>query len=79
MQYSLDVEILAGFPVVPSFQWYFNGVPINSESSINPNVSVYPLIVFGSVQSSHSGNYSITVSSEGGSTTGYFIVDVLGM
>ena len=74
--FSFNMEQSAGYPPVPSFQWYFNGEEI-SPSSSNPNVSVYPQIVFSPVLRSQSGNYSMTASTEGGDSTGYFCLDVL--
>ena len=73
--FSFNMELSAGYPPVPSFQWYFNGEEISPNSS-NPNVSVYPQIVFTSVLRSQSGNYSMTASTEGGNSTGYFILNV---
>ena len=72
-----DIQQTAGFPLVPSYEWFLNGEEI-SITSTNPNVSVYPNIVFNSVVRTHSGNYSMTASTEGGDSTGYFILDVLG-
>ena len=67
-----------GYPDLPTYQWYHDGVLINTSTSTNPNVSVYPNIVFSSVTRTQSGNYSMTASTEGGDSTGYFILDVLG-
>ena len=75
MAFSFNIEQSAGFPLVPSYQWYHDGVPINTHT-INPNVSDYPQIVFSSVMRSDSGNYSIRASTEAGNATGYFILDV---
>jgi len=75
--FSFNMEQSAGYPPVPSFQWYFNGEEI-SPSSSNPNVSVYPHIVFSPVLRSQSGNYSMTATTEGGNSTGFFFLDVLG-
>ena len=63
---------------VSSYQWFYNGVAINSTTSIltNPNVSVYPNIVFSSVVRTQSGNYSMTANTFGGDITGYFILSV---
>ena len=72
---SFNMEQSAGYPPVPSFQWYFNGEEI-SPSSSNPNVSVYPQIVFSPVLRNQSGNYSMIASTEGGDSTGYFTLDV---
>ena len=74
--YSFNIEQSAGFPVVPSYQWYHDGVPINTDTSINPNVSDYPQIVFSSVMRDQDGNYSIRVSTDGENRTGYFILEV---
>ena len=52
--------------------------PINTHTSINPNVSDYPQIVFNPLLRTHSGNYSMTATTEAGNSTGYFILDVLG-
>ena len=76
--YSFDIEQSAGFPLVPSYQWYHDGVPIDTNTSINPNVSDYPQIVFSSVMRSDSGNYSMIAITEAGNSTGYFLLDVLG-
>ena len=67
-----------GYPDPPLYQWFHDGVAINTDTSTNPNVSVYPNIVFSSVVRTQSGNYSMTASTEGGNSTGYFILDVLG-
>ena len=67
-----------GYPDPPLYQWFHDGVAINTTTSTNPNVSVYPNIVFSSVVRTQSGNYSMTASTEGGNSTGYFILDVLG-
>ena len=68
-----DIVQAPGFPLLPSYQWTHNGVLI---TSTNPNVSVYPNIVFSSVVRTQSGNYSMTASTEGGDSIGYFILDV---
>ena len=73
--FSLNMEQSAGYPPVPSFQWFLDDLRI-SNSSINPNVSVYPWIVFSPVLRNQSGNYSMTASTEGGDSTGYFILNV---
>ena len=73
--FSFNMELSAGYPPVPSFLWYFNGEEI-SPSSSNPNVSVYPQIVFSPVLRNQSGNYSMTASTEGGDSTGYIIINV---
>ena len=65
-----------GYPDPPLYQWLHDGVLINTDTSTNPNVSVYPNIVFSSVVRTQSGNYSMTASTEGGVSTGYFILDV---
>ena len=67
-----------GYPDPPLYQWFFDGTAINTTTSTNPNVSVYPNIVFSSVVRTQSGNYSMIASTEGGNSTGYFILDVLG-
>ena len=54
-----------------SYQWYHNGVLINTDTSINPNVSDYPQIVFNPLLRTHSGNYSMIATN-----TGYFILDL---
>ena len=74
--FSFSIEQSAGFPLVPSYQWFYNGEPINTDTSINPNVSDYPQIVFSSVMRTHSGNYSMIATTEAGNSTGYFILDV---
>ena len=73
-----NIQQSPGFPLLPSYQWFHDGVAINTDTSTNPNVSVYPNIVFSSVVRTQSGNYSMTASTEGGDSTGYFILDVLG-
>ena len=73
-----DIVQTPGFPLLPSYHWFYNGVAINVTTNTNPNVSVYPNIVFSSVVRTQSGNYSMTASTEGGDSTGYFILDVLG-
>ena len=35
-----------GYPDPPLYQWFHDGVLINTSTSTNPNVSVYPNIVF---------------------------------
>ena len=70
----MDIVQAPGVPLLPSYQWTHNGVLINS--TINLNVSVYPYIVFSSVVRTQSGNYSMIASTEGGDSTGYFILDV---
>ena len=78
-QFSYTYIVQApGFPHLPSYQWTHNGVAINTTTSTNPNVSVYPEITFNPVVRTQSGNYSMTASTEGGDSTGYFILDVLG-
>ena len=85
--FSFNISQLLGYPPDPSqnskratltYQWFHDGVAINTTTSTNPNVSVYPNIVFSSVVRTQSGNYSMTASTEGGDSTGYFILDVLG-
>ena len=76
--FTFNISLLEGFPPVPSYQWYHNGVPINTDASINPNVSDYPQIVFNLLLRTHSGNYSMIATTEAGNSTGYFILDVLG-
>ena len=74
--YSFSIEQSAGFPLVPSYQWYHDGELINTDTSINPNVSDYPQIVFNPLLRTHSGNYSMIATTEAGNSTGYFILDV---
>ena len=83
--FSFNISQSLGYPPDPSqnsqratltYQWFLNGVPINTSTSINPNVSDYPQIVFSSVMRNQDGNYSITAITEAGSSTGYFILDV---
>ena len=63
--------------VVSSYQCFYNAVAINSTTSTNPNVSVYPNIVFSSVVRTQSGNYSMTANTSfGGEITGYFNLSV---
>ena len=66
---------MPGFPTVPEFTWSFNGVIIPNNAT-NPTVSNYPNISFSSLSRTQSGNYSITVYNDAGTTTGYFILDV---
>ena len=61
---------------VSSYQWFHNGVAISTTTSTDPNVSVYPNIVFSSVVRTQSGNYSMTANTFGGDITGYFILSV---
>ena len=51
--YSFSIEQSAGFPLVPSYQWYHDGELINTDTSINPNVSDYPQIVFNPLLRGH--------------------------
>ena len=74
--FSFGIEQSAGFPLVPSYQWDHDGEPINTDTSINSNVSDYPQIVFNPLLRTHSGNYSMIATTEGGNSTGYFILDV---
>ena len=75
--FSLNIEQTEGFPIVPDdYEWSFDGTPI-SEGGSNPNISIYPVIIFINVNRTDSGNYSITVSNEGGTSTGFFILNVL--
>ena len=55
--FSFNISQSLGYPPDPSqnsqratltYQWFLNGVPINTHTSINPNVSDYPQIVFQS-------------------------------
>ena len=71
-----DIQQSPGFPLLPSYQWFHDGVAVNTTTSTNPNVSVYPNIVFSSVVRTQSGNYSMTANTFGGDLTGYFILDV---
>ena len=84
---SFNISQSLGYPPDPSqnsqratltYQWFLNGVPINTHTSINPNVSDYPQIVFNPLLRTHSGNYSMIATTEAGNSTGYFILDVLG-
>ena len=84
---SVNISQSLGYPPDPSqnseratltYQWFHDGVAINTTTSTNPNVSVYPEITFNPVMRTQSGNYSMTASTEGGDSTGYFILDVLG-
>ena len=83
--FSFNISQSLGYPPDPSqnsqratltYQWSLNDTFINTSTSINPNVSAYPQIVFSSVIRDHSGNYSMTATNEAGSSTGYFILDV---
>ena len=83
--FSFNISQSLGYPPDPSqnsqratltYQWFLNGVPINTHTSINPNVSDYPQIVFSSAMRNQDGNYSMTAITEAGNSTGYFILDV---
>ena len=85
--FSFNISQSLGYPPYPSqnsqratltYQWFLNGVPIDTHTSINPNVSDYPQIVFNPLLRTHSGNYSMIATTEAGNSTGYFILDVLG-
>ena len=77
--FTFDISIPSShYPLIPSYQWFHDGVAINTNTSTNPNVSVYPEITFNPVVRTQSGNYSMIASTEGGDSTGYFILDVLG-
>ena len=67
--FSFNMEQSAGYPPVPTFEWFLNAIKI-SNSSINPIMTVYPQIVFSPVLRSQSGSYSMTASTEGGDSTG---------
>ena len=77
-KFLFNIQESEGHPAVPVYQWFFNGFLIDADTSINPDVSVYPLIVFNPVLRTQSGNYSMTASTDGGDATGYFILDILG-
>ena len=75
--FSFYIEQTEGFPIVPDdYKWSFDGTPI-SEGESNPNISIYPVIIFTNVNRTDSGNYSTTVSNEGGTSTGFIILNVL--
>ena len=75
--FSLNIQQTEGFPIVPDdYEWSFDGTPI-SEGESNPNISIYPVIIFTNVNRTDSGNYSITVSNKGGTSTGFIILNVL--
>ena len=74
--FSFNIQQSEGHPAIPIYQWYHNGASINTDTSTNPNVSMYPNIVFSSVVRTQSGNYSMAASTEGGDSTGYFTLDV---
>ena len=85
--FSFNISQSLGYPPDPSqnsqratlmYQWFFNGVTINTSTSINPNVSDYSQIVFNPLLRTHSGNYSMIATTEAGNSTGYFTLDVLG-
>ena len=85
--FGFNISQSLGYPPDPSqnsecatltYQWFHDGVAINTTTSTNPNVSVYPEITFNPVLRTQSGNYSMIASTEGGDSTGYFILDVLG-
>ena len=76
-QFSFYIEQTEGFPIAPDdYEWSFDSAPI-SEGGSNPNISIYPVIIFTNVKRTDSGNYSITVYNEGGTSTGLFILNVL--
>ena len=78
--FTFNISQSAGDPPVLSYQWYHDGVPINTDtSSINPNVTDYPQIVFNLLLRTHSGNYSMIANTFGGDITGYFILEILGI
>ena len=73
--FIFNIEAISGFPLVPSsFQWYFSGEVLQDSSLIN--ITSYPNITINSVHRNNSGNYSLSVSNEAGTTTGFFILDV---
>lgn len=73
--FSFDVEAMAGYPPIPTqFTWFINGASLVSNS--HTNVSVYPLIVFSFLNRTQSGTYSMTASNEGGTTLGFFVLNV---
>ena len=73
--FIFNIEANSGLPVVPSsFQWYFSGEVLQDSSLIN--ITSYPNITINSVQRNNSGNYSLSVSNEAGTVTGFFILDV---
>ena len=83
--FSFNISQSLGYPPDPSqnsqratltYQWLLNDTSIDAATSINPNVSDYPHIVFSSVMRSQNGNYSMTATTEAGSSSGYFILDV---
>ena len=75
-EFEYDIEESQGFPIVPdTVSWYFNGILI-TRGSPNPNISVYPFIHFTNVSRTDSGNYSIFITSKGGDTCGFFVLDV---
>ena len=83
--FSFNISQSLGYPPDPSqnsqratlaHQWFLDGVPINTNTSINPNVSDYPQIVFSSAMRNQDGNYSMTATTEAGNSIGYFILDV---
>ena len=73
--FSFNIQQSKGHPAIPTYLWTHNGILINTDTSTNPNVSVYPNIVFNPVMRTQSGNYSMRASTEGGDSTGYFILD----
>ena len=77
-KFSFNIQQSVGYPDPPLYQWFYNGAAINTTTSTNPNVSVYPNIMFNPVLRTQSGNYTMIASTEGGDSTGYFILDVLG-
>ena len=74
--FSHNAQVSPGFPEeITIFEWYFNGVELLSTGS-NPDISVYPSINFTQVFRNHSGNYTITATNDGGTASGFFILDV---
>ena len=73
--FIFSIEKTPGFPIPPGdFQWLFNGQIVQNSSNII--TSSYPNITFISASRNNSGNYSISVSNEAGSTAGFFVLDV---
>ena len=74
--FSFNILQSTGDIPLPTYQWFHDGVAINTTTSTNPNVSVYPNIVFSSVVRTQSGNYSMTANTFGGDVNGYFNLSI---
>ncbi len=74
--FNISIQQSIGFPEdIISYQWFYNNAVI-METSVNPNITQYPLITFDNVNRTARGNYSIVVYHDGGTVTGSIILDV---